>query len=537
MLNSKCCPVLRKDVKNMSSTEGKNIKEAKASNPNPDVYGVVGVCGVVGNMLARMLIDHNCKVLGTDINGKDNCEYIYTLRDYNLPLYLSEHPEAFFKNSTFIVPPPSLGEDSELCKKIKNYGLDILTVDDCLKKFKPEKPVLCITGTNGKTTTTTLLKHICRSAGLNPSEHGFRNLQGNIDYIPPLQARLNGDVAVLETGTFGNRGDIKKLVERCEPDCGILTNINPDHLDKNHDFMNYARIKGEFVDYFKNKKLIVNSDDPTAFGLVDQKTDFVTFGIDSDTFSTVLKRCWCGRDIELSETITGSGVYSCECGLNRPEPDFLATEIDETHGRFKLRTPESVLDVEMKLIGLHNVYNTIGAIAAAREFFEIPYDDIIRAVESFEGVPGRIEYLFSQNGMDIIIDYGHNPAGIETVLREIKKVYKHVTVVITVSSESGESGDREILKKTMELADFIVPASFASRMAAEKHEEYISSGKIIFTDISLKKFQKGTLGATSDQVLEGLKKGLECNTSVLVCLGEAAFKYKENIIKLKDLKS
>ena len=107
----------------MSSTEGKNIKEAKTSTPNPDVYGVVGVCGVVGNMLARMLIDHNCKVQGTDINGKDNCEYIYTLQDYNLPLYLSEHPEAFFKNSTFIVPPPSLGEDSELCKKIKNYGL------------------------------------------------------------------------------------------------------------------------------------------------------------------------------------------------------------------------------------------------------------------------------------------------------------------------------------------------------------------------------------------------------------------------------
>ena len=192
----------------MSSTEGE--KDTVTSNPNSDVYGVIGVCGVVGNLLARMLMDHDCKVMGTDINGNDNCEYIYTLHNYDLPLYLSNHPESFFNNSTFIVPPPSLSEGSELCEKIKNYGKDIFTVEDCLKKFKPEKPVLCITGTNGKTTTTTLLKHICRSAGLNPSEHGFRNLQGNVDYIPPLQARLDGDVAVLETGTFGKKGDLKK---------------------------------------------------------------------------------------------------------------------------------------------------------------------------------------------------------------------------------------------------------------------------------------------------------------------------------------
>ena len=121
--------------------------------------------------------------------------------------------------------------------------------------------------------------------GLKPTEHGFRNLQGNIDYIPPLQARLAGDVAVLETGTFGKTGDLKLLVERCEPDCGIVTNINPDHLDQNHDFMDYARIKGEFIEYFKNKTIIVNSDDPTIFGLVTQE-DVITFGLDPKKYGS-----------------------------------------------------------------------------------------------------------------------------------------------------------------------------------------------------------------------------------------------------------
>jgi UDP-N-acetylmuramate--alanine ligase len=503
---------------------------------NPDVYGVIGICGIVSNLIARMLMDRGYQVIGTDMHNKGNCDYLYTLNDYKLPLFLSNHPESFFKESTHIVIPPSIMETNNLFKKIKNYGKDILTVEECLEIFKPEKPVLCITGTNGKTTTTFLLKHICREVGLEPTEHRFRNLQGNIDYIPPLQARLNGDVAVLETGTFGKTGDLKLMVEQCEPECGVITNINPDHLDDDHDFFSYASIKGEFIEYFEHKKLIINSDDPTIFGMVNPKNNIITFGVNSSNVSTGYKPCWCGKEIIIEETITGSGVYSCECGIKTPIPDYLAKEVDESNGKYTLQTPtEGDVEVNMQLLGMHNVYNSIGAIVAAREYFNIPLNDIIKALKSFKGVPGRIEHLFDHDKMEVLLDYGHNPAGIETVLRELKKIYNKITVVITVSSESGESGDTEIFRKALENGDFIIPASFASRKAAEKHSKYISTGKIIFTNISLVEFKKGTLGASSDQVLEGIKKGLKCKTDALVCLGEAAFKYKENILQLRDV--
>jgi UDP-N-acetylmuramate--alanine ligase len=503
-------------------------------NKNPEVYGVIGICGVVSNLIARLLMDRGYYVIGTDLHKKEECDYLYTLTNYKIPLYLSEHPESFFNESTCIVTPPSLMETSDFFKQIKRYKKDILSVEDILTTFKPKKPVICITGTNGKTTTTTLLKHICRQVGLEPTEHGFRNLQGNIDYIPPLQARLSGDVAVLETGTFGKTCDLKIMIERCEPKCGIITNINPDHLDEDLDFMSYASIKGEFIEYFKNKVLIVNSDDPTILGMLNPESTVITFGVDSPTARISQKPCWCGREISINETITGSGIYSCECGINRPIPDYLAKNIDEANGNYTLQTPEGDVEVEMQLIGLHNVYNSIGAIAAAREFFKISFKDIITSIKSFKGVPGRIEHLYDYNGMEVILDYGHNPAGIETVLSELKKVYNKITVVITVSSESGESGDMEILKNAIENGDFIVPASFASRKAAEKHGKYVSTGKILLTDISSQEFQKGTLGASPDQVLAGVKLGLECKTDALVCLGEAAFKYKENILKLKD---
>lgn len=498
------------------------------------VYGVVGICGVVGNLVSRMLMDKKLSVIGTDMSKADECQFLYTLKNYDFPKFLENHPESFFNKADIIIPPPSLGEDSELFKKISEHDIDVLKIDDCLTQFKPEKPVLCVSGTNGKTTTTTLLKHICRALNLEPAEHGFKKLQGNIDYIPPLQARLKGDVAVLETGTFGNTGDLEIMMKRCEPECGVLTNINPDHLDETHNFRDYAKIKGEFVDYFKNKKLIINSDDPTILGLVKNLDQVIKFGVDTYTKDVGYKECRCGKQIKINETITGSGYYQCECGLKRLKPDYLAFEIEESQGKFKLKTPYSVEEVKMKLIGLHNVYNVTGAIVAAREYFNLPMDKILMAVETFEGVPGRIEHLFNHEGMEVILDYGHNPAGIETVLKELKKIYNTITVVVTVSSESGEQGDIEIFDKILKLSDFIVPASHASRMVAETKIEEIKSGKIILTNESKVEFDKtGTLGASSEQVTDGIKTGLKCKSSALICLGEAAFKFKKSILELK----
>jgi len=499
-------------------------------------YGVVGVCGVVGNLIARVLMDHGFNVTGTDIKPEEECRFRYTLepyiKKYNPPIYFSDYPESFLTKSDYIIPPPSLSKTSKLFKKIKESGTNILEVDDVLRWIKPDKPVICITGTNGKTTTTTLLKHICRFTGLEPTEHGFRDLQGNIDYIPPLQARLSGDVAVLETGTFGVTEDLKRVIENSKPSCGIITNITPDHLDEDHDFLSYANIKGDFIEYLKDKQLIVNSDDPTILGLIRSKncSNVVSFGVDAQSTVKSVKKCWCGREVSINETISGVGYYECECGLKRSEPDYLATDINKSG--FTLKTPHGSMKLNPKIMGLHNIYNIIGAVAGAVEFFNISLEDLKEAVESFEGVPGRLEYISTFNEKDVIVDYGHNPAGVETVLRELKKVYDKLAAVVTISSESGASGDDEIFRKALELADFVVPASSSSRTAAEKH---LPHDKIVMTSRSLEKFREGTLGATEDQVIEGLKIGLKCDSQAVVCLGEASFKYKESIITLKNI--
>lgn len=508
-----------------------------------DIYGVIGVCGVVGNLVARVLIDHGLKVTGTDSKSEGDCKFGYTLKDYHLPLYLGEHPESFFIESTYIIPPPSLSKNSNLSKKINKRVEDgeikVLEVDQILEIIKPDKPVICITGTNGKTTTTSLLKHICSSRGLKPTEHGFKEFQGNIDYIPPLQCRLKGDVAVLETGTFGVPGDLKFIMERCQPSCGIITNITPDHLHRDQNFLNYARIKGEFVEQLKDKLLVINADDPTVLGLIKSFSgsfeDIITFGVDYQTTVQTNKLCWCGREILVAETISGMGYYQCPCGIERPHPSYLATDINKDS--FTLHTPEEVIQVNMPIMGLHNIYNALGAIATAKEFLKIPLSQIIAGVESFRGVPGRLDYMGKCQGKEVIIDYAHNPGGVETVLRELKKAYGDIAVVITVSSESGESGDKDILNKCLRIADFIIPASFYSRRAADEiqNTKPLEYKNLILTSPYPQEFKNGTLGANLEQVIEGLKNALQCDVSAVVCIGEAAFKYKNEIHRILDV--
>lgn len=532
----------------------RNIKEGKDFSLNyysNKIFGVIGVCGVVGNLLARVLMDNQFKVLGTDIQEENKCQFRYTLNDYHPPLYFGGHPESFFTRSDFIIPPPSLSEDSNLSKTLKVNSkkgeYEILEVDDVINFINPDKPVLCVTGTNGKTTTVSLLKHICSSTGLKPTEHRFKNLQGNIEYIPPLQCRLNGDVAILETGTFGNPGDLMFIIERSKPDCGIITNITPDHMQKDQDFLKYASIKGEFVDYLKDKMMIVNGDDPTVWGLIESRIEYIdsekviTFGVDHETGVLNEKMCWCGREIHLNETISGLGNYNCPCGLENPQIDYLATDIRE--GSFTLKTPYEVLPVEIPLMGLHNIYNTLGAVAAAKEFFNISLKEIITSIVTFKGVPGRLDYIGKYQGINIIIDYAHNPGGVETVLRELDNIHKPLAVVITISSESGEGGDIDILNKSLNNADYVIPASYYSRKAADnflreaniKNSENISitkSDKIILTSKYPEKFKNRTLGANLEQITEGLKTALKYNIQAVVCIGEAAFTYKKEIQKL-----
>ena len=181
----------------------------------------------------------------------------------------------------------------------------------------------------------------------------------------------------------------------------------------------------------------------------------------------------------------------------------------------------------MSVDGLHNVYNLTGVIIAAHEFLGLSFDKILESVKTFTGVAGRMEKVALINDKEIYVDYAHNPAGVQTVLDQFKKLYGDFTCVITVSSESGCEGDLAIFDNALEFSKYVVPASAASqKIAAQKLENDSSlKDKILFDSID-EFVKKGTLGASYDEVKTGLAKALETDCKIIVAIGEAATKFK-----------
>ena len=187
----------------------------------------------------------------------------------------------------------------------------------------------------------------------------------------------------------------------------------------------------------------------------------------------------------------------------------------------------------MGVDGLHNVYNLTGVIIAAHEFLNLPYDKILPSIAGFNGVSGRMEEVGKVKGKDIFVDYAHNPAGVETVLKEFKKLFGDFTTVITVSSESGYAGDLDIFNSVLKFSKFIVPASVASqKIALEKLKNNPKLNDRIFLN-HVDEFEKtGTLGASKQEVKDGLRKALNLDCEMVIAIGEAATKFKSIVFEL-----
>ena len=203
---------------------------------------------------------------------------------------------------------------------------------------------------------------------------------------------------------------------------------------------------------------------------------------------------------------------------------------------FTLEGPDGVHDFKLAMDGLHNIYNAVGAIIASRIFLDLSDDEIQNGLSQFTGALGRMEVMGEVEGKTIMVDYAHNPAGVKSVLQAVDEIYDKVAVVITVTSESGEEGDIEILKNAIGNVDYIIPASYDCKAAADKllsiaregkgdYDLNLLSSNFVFTEGEIEQKGVRTLGASQEQVLDGLETALKTDADLVLCLGEAAFKF------------
>ena len=247
-------------------------------------------------------------------------------------------------------------------------------------------PVIGLTGSSGKTTTKEMLSCILeRERKVLKTEGNLNNLIG----LPQTIFRMTGqhEIAVLEMGT-NKRGEIKRLTQIALPDIGLITNVGPAHLAGFGTIDAVGEEKGDlFFNMIPSGIAVVNLDDEAVCNVADR---------------------WAGRRV----------TFSMRAGA-----DVSVNDIRKNGARgtsFNLLMGGCAYKVDMKVVGIFNIYNAMAAAATAVAC-GIRFESIQRGLNMFQAVSGRMEIIKLQNGAYLINDaYNANPASVREALLTLK---------------------------------------------------------------------------------------------------------------------
>ena len=295
------------------------------------------------------------KVKGFDVflsdNGKIKDEYLATLRQWEIPFEQGGHTPELVLNADEVVKSPGIPATAPMVAALREQGTHIISEIEFAARYDTAKKI-CITGSNGKTTTTSLIYYLLREAGLDAG------LGGNIGKSYALQvATEKHDYYVLEISSFqlDDAYDFR-------PDIAIITNITPDHLDRyDHKIENYAQAKFRITRNLRPEDCFI---------------------FDSDDAITIA---------QLDEIVVKARMLPFSQEKEVPQGAFLRD--DRIVVRYEEEESEFFLQ-ELALGGRHNIYNSMAAALAAKAT-GISNEVIRKSLKTFSPIEHRLEPVLS----------------------------------------------------------------------------------------------------------------------------------------------
>ena len=314
---------------------------------------VVGLART-GAATALFCAGHNAIVTATETRGESELgDAAAKLRAAGVTLELGGHTEKTFLAQDLIVPSPGVPADDKFLMLAKSKGITVWSEIELAYRFLEGK-LIGITGSNGKTTTTTLVHHILKAGAMRAY------LAGNVGtpLISEVEKMDAGSVAVAELSSFQ-----LELTEKFRPNIGALLNLTPDHLDRHKTMEAYAAAKARiFANQTELDAAILNADDAASAKYAPKKPQVFWF---SRKKHVMQGACLQGEEIVVAH-----------------------------HGKM-----EPVMKVaEIPLAGAHNVENVLAAVILAR-LAGVDSATIAKAVKSFAGVEHRLEFVADIHGV------------------------------------------------------------------------------------------------------------------------------------------
>lgn len=311
-----------------------------------------------------------------------------------------------------------------------------------------------VTGTNGKTTTSRLISHILRLAGLDAVHNrAGANLAAGIAAAlvqhATLGGQMRGHVGVFEV----DEATLPVVQSGLRPRMVVLTNLFRDQLDRYGEIDIVAGRWESALSGATEPVVIFNADDPLVAAVAGRTAGRrVAFGIEDDACSlgtlehaADARYCYrCGVPYVYRAVYFGHmGLYRCEqCGMERPTPDVAAREVEVggvSGSAFALVTPRGTSRVSTRLPGVYNLHNILAAAACCLEM-AVPLATVARGIESFAPAFGRAERV-RLNGREAVLLLAKNPAGFNEVLRTVLRDDGEKVVLIAINDLIADGRD------------------------------------------------------------------------------------------------
>tara|TARA_B100000575_G_scaffold153394_1_gene122365 strand:- start:1970 stop:3301 length:1332 start_codon:yes stop_codon:yes gene_type:complete len=341
-------------------------------------YFFIGIGGIGMSSIAHYLLEKGNTVFGYDKSiNKSTKRLISQGVEIINDLSFNDVPDYMKSADVVVVYTPAIKEDNIFLKYFRNNGLNrIYKRSEVLGEISNQGKCIAVAGTHGKTTTTAIIAHLLYSSGIKFKAFIGGFLKGyNSNYL-----NTGDDYIIIEADEYD------RSFLQIEPDYAIITSIESDHLDVYGDFKS---LKESFELFKENVKKVLIAD--------------IDLDIDSD----------------FSFSVDGNANYSIKKITNL-----------EDGIRFDFKTPDNFYsNIFVKMIGLHNLKNTLAALALIDQIKEINFEKLLTSLSDFQGVERRMNVYKYKNKI-IIDDYAHHPTEIESVINTLNTNYKNMSKAV-----------------------------------------------------------------------------------------------------------
>ena len=379
-----------------------------------------------GIATALFCAKHNAIVTATDTRPENDLgDAPAKLREAGVTLELGGHVEKTCLAQDLIIPSPGVPADHPLLIKARSKRITIWSEIELAYRFL-EGELIGITGSNGKTTTTTLLHHILKHAGKQAI------LAGNVGtpLISCVEAMNSQTVAVVELSSFQ-----LELIDKFRPNIGVFLNLTPDHLDRHKTLEAYTAAKARiFANQTELDAAVLNADDPPTVALLPKKPQLFWFSRN--------------KTVDQGACVRDDGVVI----VHRGKQEFVMKIAD------------------IPLPGAHNLENVLAAATAAR-LAEVDAASIGSAVKSFTAVEHRLEFVAEIGGVRYYND--SKATNVDATLKALDAFPGRILVIL---GGKDKGSDYTVLQKPLRQKAILVLLIGA---AADKIDQQIAGSVAI----------------------------------------------------------